>query len=294
MFKTIVVGVDGRAGDADAIALARRLADHDATFVLTGVVDRSATAVHLTNTDLRRAVLASCVAGHVDALPAGAAVTEITTAGSVADGLLGVAGQRQADLIVVAASRRGTVSRLLAGDAVRAVLRAADRPVAVAPVAYAEQRGAIALIGAGYDGDDSSQTALDVARQIARRDRIAVRALDVVTAAHWPLDPTGMDVAVTLENDRTRAQQAIGDMQSSFGEVEGRVAVGRPVDALGELAREVDLLVVGAHHRGPLARMFYGSTSETLGHDLRCPLLVIPIRAHGDVEPAMTTVAAGR
>ena len=39
MFRTIIVGVDGSTGDADAIALAQQLADPGATLVLTGVVD---------------------------------------------------------------------------------------------------------------------------------------------------------------------------------------------------------------------------------------------------------------
>ena len=70
----------------------------------------------------------------------------------------------------------------MVGDDARAIVRIADRPVAVAPADYAKHRGAIALIGAGYDGDDAAQDALETARQIARDAGAQVRAVDVITA----------------------------------------------------------------------------------------------------------------
>ena len=56
--------------------------------------------------------------------------------------------------------------------------------------------------------------------------------------------------------------------------VEGCVRVGISHDVLMDFAEEVDLLVVGAHHRGRVGRWFFGSTSEALSHDLACPLVI--------------------
>ncbi len=280
MFRTIIVGVDGRTGDPDAIALAQGLADPGATLVLTGVVDSGPIASRAANLDYDRVMrddFAAVTRRLSETLTHGSAQTEVITAGSVAHGLLVAADRRHADLIVVGSSRRGGLGRLMVGDDARATVGIADRPVAVAPADYAKHRGAIALIGAGYDGDDTAQYALATARRIARHVRAHVRVVDVITAAHWPLDPIGMDVSAALANDRTLAENAMRWATDTSQGVEGRVEVGISHDVLMDFARELDLLVVGAHHRGRVGRWFFGSTSEALSHDLACPLLVVPV-----------------
>ncbi len=282
MFKTIVVGVDGRDGDADAIALAQRLADPRATLILTGVVDSGGAGARGTNADFDRVMrdeMQVTAQRLRDALTDGSAKTETVVAGTVAHGLLVAARRHDADLVVVGSCRRGGLGRLLVGDDARAMVRDADRPVALAPVGFAKRRTAFALIGAGYDGDDTAQNALETARELAQTVGARVRAINVVTAGHWPLDPMGMDVSVAIENDRIRAEEAVRQAAAATGDVESRVEVGLSHQVLLEFARQVDLLVVGAHHRGRLGRWFYGSTSEALSHDLSCPLLVVPADA---------------
>jgi nucleotide-binding universal stress UspA family protein len=282
MFTSLIVGVDGGAGDADAIALARQLADPGATLVLTGVVDSGPTGSRGANLDFDRVMrddFAAVTRRLSDTLTGGSAQTEVIMAASVAHGLLEAAERRHADLIVVGSSRRGALGRVMAGDDARAMVRIADRPVAVAPADYAKHRGAIALIGAGYDGDDVAQNALETARQIAREAGARVRAVDVITAGHWPLDPIGMDVIPAMQNDRKLADEAMRRATETLDGVDGCVRVGICHDELTDFAHEVDLLVVGAHHRGRVGRWFFGSTSEALTHDLACPLLVIPAHA---------------
>jgi nucleotide-binding universal stress UspA family protein len=298
MFKTIVVGVGGRTGDADAIALAQQLGNPGATLVLTGVVDSGATPSRAANLDYDRAVrddFEAVTRRLSDTLTGGTAQTEVIVAGTVALGLLVAAGRHHADAIVVGSCRRGALGRLMVGDDARAIVRRADRPVAIAPDGYAADRRPFALIGAGYDGDDTAQGALETARELAHDVGARVRAVDVVTAGHWPLDPTGTDVAAALENDRALAAQAIRRATESPAGVEGRVKVGLPHDVLVDFAHDVDLLVVGAHQRGRVGRWFFGSTSEALSHDLACPLLVVPAStataARAEAQPTTATSA---
>ncbi|MBO9533621.1 MAG: universal stress protein [Solirubrobacteraceae bacterium] len=134
--RTIVVGVDGRAHDAEAIALAQHLAGPEAELLVAsvGVSDRTP---HMLGGPVR-------ARSTRDAERAVDAVTErevhlegvAITADSIGDGLAQLARGAHADLIVVASSRRGRLGRVLGGDAVHDIVRHAPCRVAVAPVGY--------------------------------------------------------------------------------------------------------------------------------------------------------------
>lgn len=56
-----------------------------------------------------------------------------------------------------------------------------------------------------------------------------------------------------------------------------RVAAGRPVDAILELARDrIDLIVVGTHAKSGLGRWILGSTSAALLDEAQLPVLLVP------------------
>lgn len=56
-----------------------------------------------------------------------------------------------------------------------------------------------------------------------------------------------------------------------------RVAVGRPADAILELAREgADLIVAGTHSKSGLSRWLLGSTSAAIMEEAVCPTLLVP------------------
>jgi nucleotide-binding universal stress UspA family protein len=139
MFNSVIVGVDGGVGDADATALAELLAAPGGRLIPT----------------------------HVPPLQA------------PADGLHDAAVKLGADLIVVGSSRRGLLGRVLAGDDVTATLRSAPCAVAVAPHGFAANPHAIARVGVGYDGGARARAAMDIAKLIAARNGAEVRALGV-------------------------------------------------------------------------------------------------------------------
>ncbi|XP_062200151.1 universal stress protein A-like protein [Phragmites australis] len=59
--------------------------------------------------------------------------------------------------------------------------------------------------------------------------------------------------------------------------VETVVEVGDPKEVICEAAekRNVDLLVLGSHSRGPIQRLFIGSVSNYCVHHSKCPVLVV-------------------
>ena len=135
MFKNVVVGVDGREGGRDAIALARVLCDPDGRAHAGPRLPRGSpraarvvAALEADDDERIRSVLekARAEAG-VDA--------EIAwdRSQSVGYGLHEQAEAIAADLLVVGSSRRGMLGRALIGDDTRATLNGAPCAVAVAP-----------------------------------------------------------------------------------------------------------------------------------------------------------------
>ena len=161
MFDNILIGVDGRAGGRDAIALATRLAAPGASFTLAHVqsswwghhvgeergFDRSASmlAAERKRAGIPAAIV--CVEGRAPAR-----------------GLHDLARERAADLIVVGSSRHGSLGRVLLGDDARGSLDGAPCAVAIAPHGYADTITPLVEVGVGCDGSPESEHALATAR----------------------------------------------------------------------------------------------------------------------------------
>jgi len=60
-------------------------------------------------------------------------------------------------------------------------------------------------------------------------------------------------------------------------EVERRVAIGSPAEAICDVAKDVgaDVIVVGSHGRGFVQRVLLGSVSEHVVRHAPCPVLVV-------------------
>lgn len=57
--------------------------------------------------------------------------------------------------------------------------------------------------------------------------------------------------------------------------VQARAIYGAPTTVLARYSDSLDLLILGSRHRGPLGRLFLGSTSQALALEAGCPLLVL-------------------
>lgn len=166
MFSTIVVGIDGRAHDQEALALAQALADPGATIISEHVDDPDA---------------------------------------SVGRGLREAAARTGAELIVTGSSRRGIVGRTFAGNHVRDVLRHAPCPVAVAPVGYQRRDHGLARIGVGHDGSAEADAALRLALGLRSRDGATIDVVEVIEP-YPLTPPAGEAMGTMLVADVRRAR----------------------------------------------------------------------------------------
>jgi nucleotide-binding universal stress UspA family protein len=272
MFRHVIVGVDGGPTGRDAIAVAKLLVAPDSRVVLAHVYEltpqRGASGAYgvAENEDSRR-----LLEQEREATGVAAELTSLT-ASSVGRGLHYLAETTDADLLTVGSSARSFAGRVLVGDVTRASLIGAPCAVAVAPLEYAEEDGAIAQIGVGYDGSPESEAALAFARELAAHHGASVSALTVVEPSPYAGLLRG---GARREAYETRLQEAKDDLAKLEG-VKGEVALGLAGEELATFGAGVDLLIVGSRGYGPLRRLMLGSTAAHLASNARCPLLVLP------------------
>ena len=273
MLDQVLIGVDGRCGGDDAVALARQLAAPGARVTLAQIYGEAgwppASAQFFL--DEQRTEAQALLDRKRQEWPG--AQTACASAATVGRGLHELAVERNADLLVVGSTHRGLPGRVLVGDNARAALNGAPCAIAIAPRGYADAPVTLRRVGVGYNGTPDSERALLAARAIAERAGASVAALwvigrqdvrrDAPLPADWPL------ASDLLLDEAERRLAAIDD-------VEGVVLLGGPREELRRLADEVDLLVVGSRGYGPLGSLMHGSVSSYLERHAASALLVLP------------------
>jgi nucleotide-binding universal stress UspA family protein len=272
VFKRIVVGVDGREGGRDAVALAKLLVAAGGELTLAHVVPGDAHAYRGTSAAYEAAdeERAEALLETVREETGVEAHVRWRRSSSVGRGLHELCELIGADLVAVGSSRRGLLGRVLIGDDTSAALNGATCSIAIAPTNYSQQPGAMREIGVGYDGSPESEHALSVARMLAAVSGAKLSALEAVSVPSDAfLGPGAVDnTPRRLLEDARRRIAALGD-------VEPRAVYGQPAEELALYSASLDLLVVGSRGYGPIGRLIHGSTSQQLARSARCPLLVL-------------------
>jgi len=277
----VIVGLDGRDHDADALALGLTLVRAlGGSLVLAHVIPppplgRGMTGYALEarrdgRALLERAVEEAGVPAHPELLetwPVPYALTEL-------------AQDQRAGMLVLASSHRGKLGRIVPGGVASHLLSRAPCPVAVAPVGYAGRGAAeVALVGAAYDGTSEADLALEAAAAAALRLGVPLRLYHAMHAVSE--DPAWDEFRACM---RRYAQgvvdaglQRVPPQLSARGVVlEGDAA--ETIAAAAESER-VDLLFVGSRGLGPLREALLGGFCGALLTVARCPLVIVPAGA---------------
>jgi nucleotide-binding universal stress UspA family protein len=272
MFKNVIVGVDGRSGGRDAAALALRLLDSYGRLTLVHVhLETTAVIVHEFDSSAREE--AQKLLEEEREATGGEAELAHVGGTSVAVGLHRYAEDNSADLLVVGACHRGAVGRVWAGDDAFSSLQSAPCAVAISPPRYADSPAPIGIIGVGYDDSAESQVALDMAGELAGGAEAEIHALILVAAVRFEgsqLAPMNSVMGTDLRLNRIERRLSQRDR------VRVRPAYGLPVEELGALGEEVDLLLLGSGKEGSPGQAFLNRRFKSLTRSLECPLLVVP------------------
>jgi nucleotide-binding universal stress UspA family protein len=275
MYSSVIVGVDGQLGGRDASALAASLTAGAVRLALVHVCVIDPIPMRGSNgafelADAEEAIELiekerSLLGRDSDAIRVPA-----TTVGG---GLDSVAGDREADLIVIGSCHRHRVGRVLAGDDAASVLHHAHCAVAIAPAGYASDPKKIERIGLAYDGSAESKVALANASSLAAGLGATVVARYVATPHVYA---AGAGLAGSYLEDADDLVAVALEQLGDLGDVQLDIVVGSVTPELAALSEEVDLMVCGSRRNGALRRVVLGSTSDYLAHHARCPLLVTP------------------
>jgi len=132
----------------------------------------------------------------------------------------------------------------------------------------------------GYDASSGSGPALDLAAQLALRDRarlvLAHVVQQVVGKGSGPVPVTEDEIEAEV---RRRAKELEAEGLETAVDIRSTV-LGGPAPVLESIADDAgaDLLVVGTHGHAPITELLVGSVTHRLLHVAKRPVLVVPKR----------------
>lgn len=216
-----------------------------------------------------RAEVERHLAGHV---PQELLAAMEVRAGPPAQVLRDVVAERGAELVVLGARRHGLVARWLGGSTAKNAIRALDVSVLVTTGPKPFGRVLVPV-----DLSEMAVPTLHAAERIARLFGAKLRVLHVVEP--FPYAAEGITVVDVAELARQAEEAFLRTVwpRVTYSAAEPVVRRGPAVAVIEQEAIEwpADLVVVGAHGRGRMERIFLGSVSEGVVNSLPSSVLVV-------------------
>ena len=221
------------------------------------------------------------------------ATFERRSARSAPAGLLEVAKQYDAYMIVVGTSSAGVFGHISLGSVTNRLLHSSPVAIALAPRGFRSQPGAkVKRVTAAYDGSASAGILLLAAARVAARVGASLR---IASFAVW--SRPAYTTRLGTDSEDLVLREWITDLEKSANaaleQVEELAKVPRQVETVvghGESWEEAiddvgwdddDVLVVGSSPVGPIAQVFLGSRGAKILRSSPVPVVVVP---HGQAE----------
>ncbi|WP_216215407.1 universal stress protein [Amycolatopsis aidingensis] len=283
--RTILAGFDGSANAHQAVSWAAREARARGRRLVIGqafswqppaTTFRWVPAEPLAEEPIRRAT--------AEALDAMAGQTreqvpdlEVDTAfrdGPAAPTLAELAGELDAEMVVLGACGLSGLPRTLLGSTAAEVTHALTRPVVVV---RGEERLGDQPVVVGVDGSPTSTRAIAFAFDFAARHGCPITAVHAWSDLPLAVHDTGRVRALEPDELRSMADEYLDGWQRRYPEVkvDWELVADRPARTLLEHAEDARLLAVGSHGRGPVRRALLGSVSHAVLHHANCPVAVL-------------------
>ena len=293
--STLIVGLDGREHDADALALAGSLqASLGGRLLLAHVVPPAPPGKGMIECERLERQQGRELLIRASAKLRDGADTELVEPCPADRGLSWLAAKRGAGMLVLGSCHRGAVGRIVPGGTASHLLACAPCAIAVAPVGYADQpRASISELGVAYDGTSESDLALAAAAGAASRLTVPLR---LYHAMHEISNDTAWDKFRTHMQDYARGildaglKQLPPGVDATSTVLEGDVAATIVKAAATD---DVDLLFVGSRGYGPMREALLGGVAGALLHSARCPLVIVPSSAQAAIRGPATIPESG-
>jgi nucleotide-binding universal stress UspA family protein len=203
-------------------------------------------------------------------------------------GLLEVAEERDASLIVVGSSSAGHVGRVSLGSVSDRMVHSSPIPVALAPRGFRSRPDRrVTRVTAAFGGSHRADELVVAAAGVAARVGASLRIASFAVRSHPPYTSgvgSGPEQAVVaqwvreIEAAARAAGEEVADLPSVPPGLEAVVGYGETWDdALEDIEwQEGDVLVVGSSSMGPLSRVFLGSRASKIVRHSPVPVVVVP------------------
>jgi nucleotide-binding universal stress UspA family protein len=151
------------------------------------------------------------------------------------------------------------------------------------------------LIVAPVDFTKSSTQALGDAATWANELGSELHVLHIVpdpTSQAWSAEAIGVDLAAVGQDWIDKAQRNLDALLSTLplpaDRVKTRVQMGRPGEQIVSYAKAHDagLIIMASGEHGRVARLLLGSVADYVVRTATCPVLIIPVHAHGASQVA--------
>lgn len=220
--------------------------------------------------------------------------TVAVTSGEAFAGILEIADDIDADLIIVGPHRRQLLDSFVGTTAER-IIRRSQRPVLMANAMPSAlyQRSLLAV-----DFDDASRTAIDCAQRFGILERTDVIALHLFDAPARGMMKRAMEAQGAIDHyisgQKSEARTKLDDFLSGTELRHARQlldldrgSIARPILECAE-EQNADLIVMGTNQRKGVERFLLGSVAQNVLLDAECDVLVAPV-SMDEREPAEAT-----
>lgn len=209
------------------------------------------------------------------------------------EGIQLAARDHDAALIAQGTAGRGRLGSVVLGSTAEEVVRSTTRPVLTVP--RDAQPGPCEHIVAPVDFSPCSQRALEVAVEVARRDKGTITVLHETAVPSEGIGRPEMGPSErVIEAYREEIEERLRSWLEGLGlervDIEEALNVRPykrqdPSEAILETVRtrQADLVVMGTHGRRGFTRFLLGSTTMQVLHNIPCPLLTVCMAA-GDSD----------
>lgn len=204
-------------------------------------------------------------------------VQEIHRIGHPVDVILETARSSKSHLIILGARGLGPVKELVVGSTSHRVLMHAPCSAMI----IKEHVPRLKKILLPIEGEEDISIALQFLALHPFRE-----AVDIDVFAVWPQPQLAWPS--TLKQSEHREMQALEEAQDRMKSVtdrltrmnyssQAKVGIGDPAFAILEQAKasQADIILMGTHGRGGLARFLMGSVSHSVLHQADCPVLIV-------------------
>ena len=204
--------------------------------------------------------------------------------GTAAATIVDVAGECQADLLVVGIRGTSALERVFLGSVAARVVRESPCPVLSVPGGSPEDHRAIrkVLLPTDFSRDatralEAVSTVLGPASDGKRIRLLHVWSVPVAVGVAWPGSGGVPDLTLFVDSARKKLEEEAAALRAAGYDVEAVEREGEPAQVIDEEAREMgaDVIAIGTHGRSGLRRLFLGSVAERVLPAAPCPVLTV-------------------